>query len=44
MLGSEETEALHTVLEFLYSLLPNARAYTDLQQHGAGKLVAYFQV
>jgi ubiquitin carboxyl-terminal hydrolase 34 len=37
------------VLEFLFSLLPNARKYTDYaadfqQQHGtAGKLVAYFQ-
>ena len=39
----EETECLHKILEFLYGLLQNARQYTDLQQHGSGKLVAYFQ-
>ena len=39
----EETECLHKILEFLYGLLQNALQYTDLQQHGSGKLVAYFQ-
>ena len=39
----EETECLHQILEFLYGLLQNIRQYTDLQQHGSGKLVAYFQ-
>ena len=39
----EETECLHQILEFLYGLLQNLRQYTDLQQHGSGKLVAYFQ-
>ncbi len=43
LLGREEVEPLHKVLEFLYSLLPAARAYVDLAQHGSGKLVAYFQ-
>jgi ubiquitin carboxyl-terminal hydrolase 34 len=42
LLNKEETEVLHQVLEFLFSLLPAARAYVDLPQHGSGKLVAYF--
>ncbi len=44
MLTRDETETLHRVLEFLFGLLPAARSYVDLAQHGSGKLVAYFQV
>ena len=40
LLSREETETLHQILEFLFSLLPNARQYTDLQQHGSAKLVS----
>ncbi len=43
LLTREEIEPLHKVLEFLFGLLPNARAYVDLSQHGSGKLVAYLQ-
>jgi ubiquitin carboxyl-terminal hydrolase 34 len=43
LLAREETETFHQILEFLFSLLPNARQYTDLQQHGSAKLVSYFQ-
>ena len=43
LLTREETETMHQILEFLFSLLPNARQYTDLQQHGSAKLVSYFQ-
>eukprot|EP00095_Tigriopus_kingsejongensis_P002851 maker-scaffold442_size170051-snap-gene-0.33 protein:Tk02851 transcript:maker-scaffold442_size170051-snap-gene-0.33-mRNA-1 annotation:"hypothetical protein TcasGA2_TC009817" len=42
LLTREETEPLHQVLEYLFSLLPNAKNYIDLQQHGSAKLVAYF--
>lgn len=43
LLAREETETLHQILEFLFSLLPSARQYTDLQQHGSAKLMSYFQ-
>lgn len=43
LLTREETQPLHTIIEFLFGLLPNARNYVDIQQHGSGKLVAYFQ-
>ena len=43
MLSPDDLEPLHQILDFLFSLLPNAKAYTDLHSHGPGKLVAYFQ-
>lgn len=43
ILGQEETEILHQVLEFLFGLLPSARNYVDLQQYGSGRLVAFLQ-
>ena len=42
LLSPEDREPLHQILEFLFRLLPNARNYVDLQQHGSAKLVAYF--
>ena len=39
----EQVDTLHRLLEFLFGLLPNAKQYIDLQQHGSHKLVAYFQ-
>ena len=43
LVSREDLECLHQILNFLYSLLPNARHYTDLHTHGTAKLVAYFQ-
>ncbi|XP_059086581.1 ubiquitin carboxyl-terminal hydrolase puf-like [Tigriopus californicus] len=42
LLTAEEMESLHQILEYLFSLLPNAKNYIDLSQHGSAKLVAYF--
>jgi ubiquitin carboxyl-terminal hydrolase 34 len=39
----EDLDCLHQILDFLFTLLPNARHYTDLHTHGTSKLVAYFQ-
>ena len=39
----EQVDTLHRLLEFLFGLLPNAKQYINLQQHGSHKLVAYFQ-
>ena len=39
----EDIECLHQILNFLFSLLPNAKHYTDLHTHATAKLVAYFQ-
>ena len=44
MLSREDQEPLTQILEFLFSLLPEATKYTELTQHGSSKLVAYFQV
>ncbi len=43
LLNRDDLESLHRILEFLFSLLQNARHYTDLHSHGTAKLVAYFQ-
>ena len=39
----EDIECLHQILNFLFTLLPNAKHYTDLHTHATAKLVAYFQ-